>query len=105
MHVVGNAESAIPCIGASGGISGVLAYYALAYPHAKLGLMLRVGLLFKWIRFSARVMFLLWLLLQAFGVGMQYAGFSHVSAIAHLGGAAVGVLFWAMERRDGESSR
>lgn len=103
IHVLGNAGSMVPCIGASGGISGVITYYALAYPHAKLGLMLRAGLVIKWVNCSARAMLLLWLLLQAFNLWMQVEGRGHVSAMAHLGGVAAGVLFWAMERREGEA--
>jgi membrane associated rhomboid family serine protease len=44
------------------------------------------------------VMFLLWLGLQCFGMVPQLAGFSNVSALAHLGGAGVGVLFWLVLR-------
>ncbi len=68
-HVLGNlhgAHSMIPSIGASGGISGVIVFYALRFPHAQLGMMLRYGFYFRWIRFPAYVAMLFWFLLQLF---------------------------------------
>lgn len=44
--------------------------------------------------------FLLWVAEQFFGAYMQLAGFSNVSAFAHLGGAAVGVIFWFFSRNE-----
>jgi len=43
---------------------------------------------------------LLWVAEQFFGAYMQLAGFSNVSAFAHLGGAAVGVIFWFFSRNE-----
>lgn len=96
-------SSVTPCIGASGGISGLIAYYALAFPHARLGMLLRWGVLFKWVNLSARTLFVVWLVMQTFGVWLQQGGLSQVSAVAHLGGAAVGLLFWCAKRRNGQS--
>jgi membrane associated rhomboid family serine protease len=96
-HVLGDMDAAVPCVGASGAISGIIAYYALAFPHARLGWMLRWGVVFKWVNLSSRVMFLLWLAFQLLGVWMQRRGFSQVSALAHMGGVAVGALFWAVD--------
>ena len=36
-HIALNIGSPIPCIGASGGISGIIAYYALRHPETKVG--------------------------------------------------------------------
>ena len=97
-HVFGHSDSTLPCIGASGFISGILAYYALAFPHARLGWMFRWGFVFRWVNVSARVMFLIWLMLQIVGIDQQLKGFSNVSALAHVGGVMAGALFWAMEK-------
>jgi membrane associated rhomboid family serine protease len=37
-HILSNPGSTTPCVGASGGISGVLAYYCLRFPHARVGI-------------------------------------------------------------------
>jgi hypothetical protein len=90
-----SAMSDIPCIGASGGISGVLAYYCLRFPRASVGMLWY----FRWVRMPVGVMFALWVLMQFFGAVELSAGIGNVAVYAHLGGAAVGVLFWWWTRR------
>jgi membrane associated rhomboid family serine protease/Zn-finger nucleic acid-binding protein len=98
LHTIGDPRSTIPCIGASGGISGIIAFYALKFPRARLGILVRFYLMFRWVRIPAYAMFILWLLLQVWGVYAQISGFSNVSSLAHLGGAATGFLFWFFTR-------
>ncbi len=95
-HVLADLGSQIPCVGASGGISGVIAYYALKFPRVRLGFMLW----FRWFRMPAWLLFILWIGLQIFGAWQQQIGASDVSAYAHLGGATVGVLFWWFTRKE-----
>jgi membrane associated rhomboid family serine protease len=98
-HILGNPHSTIPCIGASGGISGVLVFYALEFPRARLGILLRYYWRFAWIQIPAWVAFVIWLLLQLFGVYEQYVGLSNVSALAHLGGVGTGFVLWLWWRK------
>lgn len=98
LHLLGDPRPAIPCVGASGGIAGVLAFYALRFPRAELVLRLPVG---GWWRQATRlpaiVAFALWLGLQLLLSLRQASGWSSVSGLAHLGGAlagAVAFLFW-----------
>ncbi len=98
-HILGDPDSLIPCIGASGGISGVLAFYALTFPKAKLGFMVRIYAWFRWVRMPAYLLFLAWVAIQLLGTWSQLAGFSHVSYLAHLGGAGVGVGYWLVTRK------
>ncbi len=99
-HIMGDPSSVTPCIGASGGISGVIAFYALTFPHAKLGLLIRLYIIpIKWIKTPSWALFLIWIILQFVGVWQQLAGFSNVSSLAHLGGAGVGVIFWALFKK------
>lgn len=94
LHWIIDPRSSMPMVGASGGISGIIALYALAFPDAKLGRFLRLGYYFRWIQFSAKWGFAFWLLLQVITAALQVAGQTHVSALAHLGGAVVGVAYW-----------
>ncbi len=98
VHIFGNLDSTVPCVGASGGISGIITFYALKFPHARLGLLFRVGPFFRWVRMPAFGMFMLWIGMQCIGVWSQLAGFSNVSSLAHLGGVGVGFLFWLLTR-------
>ncbi len=99
-HLLAALHSTVPCIGASGGISGIIVFYALQYPRARLSFLFHVygrystwwGL--HWLSMPAWVALILWLLLQTFGVVMQLSGFSNVAATAHLGGAATGWAMW-----------
>lgn len=95
LHVALDPRGDVPCVGASGCIAGVLAYSALAFPDVRLRVFdLRLVLLLpKGIRFSARTFFWLWLALQLLLVRGQVRGGGDVSALAHLGGAAVGWAF------------
>lgn len=106
-HVTLDRHSTLPSIGASGGISGVIAYYALKFPHARLGFLWRYYWNYQWFSLPAWGAFACWAALQGFGLVKQLSGFSNVSAAAHLGGAAVGLSFWLAARRgfDGRQFR
>jgi membrane associated rhomboid family serine protease len=91
-------RSNMPSVGASGGISGVLAFYALEFPRARLGFFARFG----WLSMPAWGAFALWILLQVVTAFEQASGMTEVSGLAHLGGAAVGFIWWL---RWGDSMR
>lgn len=99
VHLLANPSSTVPCVGASGGISGVIVFYALQFPHARLGFMFRYWFRFQWVHMPAWFALILWLGLQSYTALMQWKGFSNVAATAHLGGAAAGFLFWLAWRK------
>jgi membrane associated rhomboid family serine protease len=94
-HIISDPGSTIPCVGASGGISGVLAYYCLRFPKATVGIVV----FFHWVRLPVVFMLIIWVVLQIFSIMQQSVGIGNVAVFAHLGGAAVGVLFWLWTRR------
>ncbi len=98
-HILANPHSTIPCIGASGGISGVIVFYALKFPRARLGFFVMVRFSIGWIQIPAWTALIMWLLLQTFYAYAQVAGYSNISAMAHLGGSAVGFFAWLFWRR------
>lgn len=91
LHVM-LASMDLPTIGSSGGISGVLAFYVLAQPRARLALLF--GWVF-WIRVPAWGYLALWVLLQVLGAASGGGG---VAYTAHLGGALGGLLLWFLWR-------
>jgi membrane associated rhomboid family serine protease len=95
-HIAADPRSNLPCIGASGGIAGVIAFYALAFPKARLAFLFWRW--WHWIRLPAGVWIVWWIVLQIIGAFEQVAGVTSVSALAHLGGAAVGVVCWLVWR-------
>lgn len=90
MHAWLDPRGGVPLVGASAGISGVLAYYALVFPHARLGFFF--WLFWRWLRIRAFWAFVLYLGVQLFGAWRQIGGFTGVSFLGHLGGLAVGVI-------------
>lgn len=100
-HIAVDPQSQIPCIGASGGIAGVITFYALNFPRVRLEFLMRWGFVwFRWIRLPAWSVFVLWIFFQLIGALEQKAGMSSVSSFAHLGGAAVGVVAWLIWRKE-----
>lgn len=77
-------------VGASGGVSGVLAYYVLAKPKARLGTMV----FFRPLHFPAWFAALFWTVSQLLIAAKEVAGIGRVSSLAHLGGALIGALLW-----------
>ncbi|MBD3266834.1 rhomboid family intramembrane serine protease [bacterium] len=93
-HLAVNPSDTIPTIGASGGISGIIVFYALQFPKVRLGFIFYYLLLFRWVKINASTAIVFWVLLQLWGAYNQIHGLSHVSAMAHIGGALTGFLFW-----------
>ncbi|MEM6916317.1 MAG: rhomboid family intramembrane serine protease [Verrucomicrobiota bacterium] len=89
-HVYADPYSTTPVIGASGGVSGIIAFYALAFPKVRINVFLH----FWWVAMPAIFAFIAWMIFQAAGAWFQLEGFGNVSYLAHLGGVLVGFLFW-----------
>lgn len=99
LHILFEHGSTTPAVGASGGISGIIVFYALQFPRARLGILFWYYAYVRWIRFPAWAALLFWVIFQGVGVLMQLAGLSNVSALAHLGGAGAGLVAWMLCRR------
>lgn len=91
LHAALADDPTVPVVGASAGIFGVLGYYAVTFPYARLGLLLRWYWYFRWVQAPAFVFLLLYLLLQVLGSVVQASGGGNVSHLAHLGGVATGI--------------
>jgi membrane associated rhomboid family serine protease len=82
-QVVLNSDSAVPMVGASGAISGVMGGYIVLYPHVRVFVMVPLGFLLTSMAWPAWMMLGYWLLLQ------------FVSGMTTLGDTGGGVAFWA----------
>jgi membrane associated rhomboid family serine protease len=96
-----NLGSEVPLVGASGGISGVLGYYAVRFPFRRLywapSLWLLVGARGRPFAIPAIVLLALWLLVQGIGLVAELGGMGDVAHLAHLSGCVVGA-GWAILR-------
>lgn len=82
-QVLTNPDSAIPMVGASGAISGVMGAYLVLYPKVRVFALIFLGFFVTSIALPAWVMLGYWLLIQ------------FVSGLAAFGGDVGGVAFWA----------
>jgi len=79
LHMAWEPRDTLPLVGASGGISGVIVFYALQFPKARLVYFVRVGFFFRWVRFSALTGLACWVVIQSLGVWQQVSGLSPIS--------------------------
>lgn len=91
-EVILSPNPSIPCVGASAGISGVIAYYAISFPKVRLAFMFRYFVYFRWFRIPAIWALALYVLMQLIGSYYQINGFGNVSYLGHTGGLLVGVV-------------
>jgi membrane associated rhomboid family serine protease len=91
-QVLTNPDSAIPMVGASGAIGGVLGAYAVRYPHARVLTLILLGFYARTVWVSAWMMLGYWFLLQILGglpaLGSEEGG---VAFWAHVGGFVAGI--------------
>ena len=99
LHIILNAGSRVPTIGASGAIAGILGAYFVSFPSARITTLLPLLFFFWTVRLPALLLLGYWFLMQFFsGYRMQAiesATQGGVAWWAHVGGFAVG-LFLAM---------
>jgi membrane associated rhomboid family serine protease len=96
VHTLINASSAVPSIGASGAIAGVLAGYLLRFPHAQVRTLIFLGPFIVFPRISAIILIVFWFVLQVFSgvasLGVQTEQTSGVAFWAHIGGFIAGLI-------------
>jgi rhomboid family protein len=83
-------SSALPMVGASGAISGVLAAYVLLYPRARVTVIVPLGIIFYPMKISAMWVVGFWFLLQLLSAALSNPDQPGVAWWAHVGGFIVG---------------
>jgi membrane associated rhomboid family serine protease len=93
-HVTSNAQSLIPCIGASGAVSGILGGYLLLYPKARVLTLIPLPYFWQTVNLPAMLFLPIWFGIQLFNVMRDRDGTSGgVAWWAHIGGFVVGFLW------------
>jgi membrane associated rhomboid family serine protease len=87
-HIASNVDSAVPMIGASGAISGVLGAYLVLHPKARV--LTLVG--YFAIRLPAFAVLGIWIGLQVFNVAAAGGGGGGIAWWAHIGGFVAGAV-------------
>ncbi|MBQ9501074.1 MAG: rhomboid family intramembrane serine protease [Lentisphaeria bacterium] len=97
-HAVLDPRGDVPCVGASGFISGIIACYAVFFPMVKLGFLVRF--LF-WLRLPAWAAFLLWMVFQLVSASFVQSA-AETAYFSHIGGAIAGAAVALVCRRTGK---
>jgi membrane associated rhomboid family serine protease len=93
-----NPSSAIPMVGASGAISGVMGAYVVLYPRVRVHMLVILGIFITRIVVPAYLMLGYWFLLQLVGGGLTSGAEGGVAFWAHAGGFVAGALLIAIFR-------
>lgn len=100
LHALFDPRTEVPCVGASGFISGVIACYAVCFPRVRLSFALMSRSVFgailarrNWFSIPAWGAFALWVVLQIVMAFLPRPGGGGVAYLAHIGGALPGLLF------------
>ncbi len=94
-----NPDSAIPMIGASGAISGVLGGYLLLYPRAQVLVLIPLGLFSRMVHLPAMLVLGLWFVLQLVNSALADPGAGGVAFGAHIGGFIAGMVLLLLFKR------
>jgi rhomboid family protein len=96
LHIFVSPSSAIPTIGASGAVSGILGAYAVLWPRATIISLVPIFLFFFSVRTPAWLMIGLWFVVQLLGGLAGFGGTGQegggVAYLAHVGGFITGLV-------------
>lgn len=91
-HTFMNISSAVPSVGASGAIAGVLGSYFLMFPKSKITTIIPLIIVSPIIEIPALIFLGLWFLFQSLSGASSGHAFSPVAWWAHIGGFIAGML-------------
>ena len=96
-----NPDSAVPMIGASGAIGGVLGAYVLLYPRARVLVLVPLGFFFYTLRVPAMLVLGLWFGLQFVNTALSADQVGGIAYWAHIGGFVAGMVLILPFRKKG----
>ncbi len=91
-HLLLNAYSNVPTIGASGAIAGVMGAYFILYPNARVLTLIPIIIIPYFVEIPAFFFLALWFVLQFLNAAGSHADISGVAWWAHVGGFVFGIL-------------
>ncbi|MEL6620325.1 MAG: rhomboid family intramembrane serine protease [Pseudomonadota bacterium] len=92
VHVISAPYSAVPTVGASGAIAGVMGAYLLLFPKAQVDILIIIVIIFRIIPIPAWIMLMVWFGLQFIGGVGADPDQGGVAYWAHAGGFVAGIV-------------
>lgn len=99
-HILANPQSAVPTIGASGAVAGILGAYFILFPQARVLTLIPIGFFITTARLPAVLFLLFWFFLQVFNALLAGAApeAQMVAWWAHIGGFLLGFFVGIVKR-------
>src|SRR5690349_22364322 len=95
VHILVNADSIVPTVGASGAIAGVMGAYLIKFPRARIVTLVPIIIFITTVDIPAAFLLLYWFAIQFFSgvgsVGYSQASSGDVAWFAHIGGFLTGM--------------
>lgn len=95
IHILVNASSPVPTVGASGAIAGVMGAYLIKFPRARIVTLVPIIIFITTVDIPAAFLLLYWFAMQFFSgvgsVGYSQASSGDVAWFAHIGGFLAGM--------------
>lgn len=91
-HLALNAQSAVPTIGASGAVAGVMGAYFLLHPNAKILTLIPIIIIPWFIEIPAFFFLGIWFLIQLINASGSFGAASGIAWWAHIGGFVCGMV-------------
>jgi len=102
VHMLFEQTSALPIVGASGAVAGVMGAYVMLYPHGKVLTLIPIFFIPLILRVPSALFLGVWFVSQLVsGVVLQGEDASQVAWWAHVGGFAAGIVLIRVFRRPG----
>jgi membrane associated rhomboid family serine protease len=98
-HAAANASSAVPMIGASGAVSGILGAYLVLFPRARVMTLVIFGFYVRTIEVSAMFVLGFWFILQFLNAVVTSGAGQGVAWYAHVGGFVAGIVLIGLFKR------
>jgi membrane associated rhomboid family serine protease len=96
VHVMFNADSRMPTVGASGAIAGVMGAYLIKFPRAEIRTLVFIIVFFTTVDIPAAAILVYWFVLQLFSgygsIAHTHVSDSGVAWFAHIGGFIAGMV-------------
>ena len=83
-------DSAVPLVGASGSIAGLMGAFTLLYGRKKINIFFTTGFFFNYFKISAIILLPIWIGKELFQ--LFFSGVSQIAYVAHIGGLVSGAL-------------
>jgi len=99
IHLLFNAHSNIPTIGASGAIAGVMGAYFILYPRSRILTLIPIIFIPWFVEIPAFFFLGLWFVLQLFNAAGSAGQAAGIAWWAHIGGFICGILFLKLFNR------